>query len=73
MQTEGVAQIFPKLWNTVPDQVSDVVRGLPSRHRITVNSEDLYFDITNTQTGTKATLADLRENIKKSIIILDQE
>lgn len=69
-----VESIFPKIWDNVPSQVSDIQRGPLAEYKMFYNqSEYKSFDLKNTREATEADLNEIRENIKKSIVVFNQE
>ena len=69
-----VESIFPKIWDNVPSQVSDIQRGPLAEYKMYYNqSEFKSFDLKNTREATEADLNEIRDNIKKSIVVFNQE
>ena len=69
-----VESIFPKIWDNVPSQVSDIQRGPLAEYKMYYNqSEYKSFDLKNTREATESDLNEIRDNIKKSIVVFNQE
>jgi len=69
-----VESIFPKIWDNVPSQVSDIQRGPLAEYKMYYNqSEFKSFDLKNTREATESDLNEIRDNIKKSIVVFNQE
>lgn len=69
-----VESIFPKIWYNVPSQVSDIQRGPLAEYKMYYNqSEYKSFDLKNTREATESDLNEIRDNIKKSIVVFNQE
>lgn len=69
-----VESIFPKIWDNVPSEVSDIQRGPLAEYKMYYNqSEYKSFDLKNTREATEADLNEIRDNIKKSIVVFNQE
>ena len=67
-------EIFSRLRNIVPDEVYDITWGLPTKNRIYYNSREYKtFDMINKTEWTKKTLEEIRNNIRKSLIIFNKE
>lgn len=73
MQKMGAMGIFPKLRNVVPDSVWDIVWNMWSSNLHYSATDAKIFDYMNQREGKKSDLAELRENLKKSIVILNEE
>lgn len=66
--------IFPKIWDNVPSQVSDIQRGPLAEYKMYYNQDEYKsFDLKNTREATEADLNEIRDNIKKSIVVFNQE
>lgn len=66
--------IFPKIWDNVPSQVSDIQRGPLAEYKMYYNqSEYKSFDLKNTREATESDLNEIRENIKKSLVVFNQD
>ena len=69
-----IESIFPKIWDNIPSQVSDIQRGPLAEYKMYYNqSEYKSFDLKNTREATEADLNEIRDNIKKSIVVFNQE
>ncbi len=69
-----VESIFPKIWDNVPSQVSDIQRGPLAEYKMYYNqSEYKSFDLKNTREATESDLNEIRENIKKSLVVFNQD
>ena len=69
-----VESIFPKIWDNVPSQVSDIQRWPLAEYKMYYNqSEYKSFDLENTREATESDLNEIRDNIKKSIVVFNQE
>ena len=69
-----VESIFPKIWDNVPSQVSDIQRWPLAEYKMYYNqSEYKSFDLKNTREATESDLNEIRDNIKKSIVVFNQE
>ncbi len=69
-----VESIFPKIWDNVPSEVSDIQRGPLAEYKMYYNqSEYKSFDLKNTREATESDLNEIRDNIKKSIVVFNQE
>ena len=69
-----VESIFPKIWDNVPSQVSDIQRGPLAEYKMYYNqSEFKSFDLKNTREATEADLNEIRANIKKSLVVFNQD
>ena len=69
-----VESIFPKIWDNVPSEVSDIQRGPLAKYKMYYNqSEYKSFDLKNTREATESDLNEIRDNIKKSIVVFNQE
>lgn len=73
MQKMGATGIFPKLRNVVPDSIRDIEWNVGSSSLNYSVTDVKYFDFINQREGKKADLAELRENLRKSIVILNEE
>ena len=69
-----VESIFPKIWDNVPSEVSDIQRGPLGDYKMYYNQNEFKsFDLKNTREATESDLNEIRENIKKSIVVFNQE
>ena len=69
-----VESIFPKIWDNVPSEVSDVQRGPLGDYKMYYNQNEFKsFDLKNTREATESDLNEIRDNIKKSIVVFNQE
>lgn len=69
-----VESIFPKIWDNVPSEVSDIQRWPLAEYKMYYNqSEYKSFDLKNTREATESDLNEIRDNIKKSIVVFNQE
>lgn len=69
-----VESIFPKIWDNVPSEVSDVQRVPLGDYKMYYNrNEYKSFDLKNTREATESDLNEIRDNIKKSIVVFNQE
>lgn len=66
--------IFPKIWDNVPSEVSDIQRWpLGDYKMFYIQSEFKSFDLKNTREATESDLNEIRENIKKSLVVFNQD
>ena len=66
--------IFPKIWDNVPSEVSDIQRWPLGDYKMFYNQGELKsFDLKNTREATEADLNEIRENIKKSLVVFNQD
>ena len=66
--------IFPKIWDNVPSQVSDIQRWPLGDYKMFYNQNELKsFDLKNTREATEADLNEIRDNIKKSLVVFNQD
>ena len=66
--------IFPKIWDNVPSEVSDIQRWPLGDYKMFYNQNELKsFDLKNTREATEADLNEIRENIKKSLVVFNQD
>ena len=66
--------IFPKIWDNVPSEVSDIQRWPLGDYKMFYNQSELKsFDLKNTREATEADLNEIRENIKKSLVVFNQD
>ena len=66
--------IFPKIWHNVPSEVSDIQRWPLGDYKMFYNqSEFKSFDLKNTREATESDLNEIRENIKKSLVVFNQD
>ena len=69
-----VESIFPKIWDNVPSQVSDIQRWPLAEYKMYYNQNEFKsFDLKNTREATEADLNEIRENIKKSLVVFNQD
>lgn len=69
-----VESIFPKIWDNVPSEVSDIQRGPLGDYKMYYNQNEFKsFDLKNTREATESDLNEIRDNIKKSIVVFNQE
>ena len=69
-----VESIFPKIWDNVPSEVSDIQRWPLAEYKMYYNqSEYKSFDLKNTREAKESDLNEIRDNIKKSIVVFNQE
>ena len=69
-----VESIFPKIWDNVPSEVSDVQRVPLGDYKMYYNQNEFKsFDLKNTREATEADLNEIRENIKKSLVVFNQD
>ena len=69
-----VESIFPKIWDNVPSEVSDVQRVPLGDYKMYYNQNEYKsFDLKNTREATESDLNEIRDNIKKSIVVFNQE
>lgn len=69
-----VESIFPKIWDNVPSEVSDVQRVPLGDYKMYYNKNEFKsFDLKNTREATESDLNEIRDNIKKSIVVFNQE
>ena len=69
-----VESIFPKIWDNVPSEVSDIQRWPLGDYKMYYNQNEFKsFDLKNTREATETDLNDIRDNIKKSIVVFNQE
>ena len=69
-----VESIFPKIWDNVPSEVSDIQRWPLGDYKMYYNQNEFKsFDLKNTREATESDLNEIRENIKKSIVVFNQE
>lgn len=69
-----VESIFPRIRDNVPSQVSDIQRWPLGDYKMYYNqSEFKSFDLKNTREATESDLNEIRENIKKSLVVFNQE
>ena len=69
-----VESIFLKIWDNVPSEVSDVQRGPLGDYKMYYNQNEFKsFDLKNTREATESDLNEIRDNIKKSIVVFNQE
>ena len=66
--------IFPKIWDNVPSEVSDIQRWPLGDYKMFYNQGELKsFDLKNTREATEADLNEIRENIKQSLVVFNQD
>ena len=66
--------IFPKIWDNVPSEVSDIQRWPLGDYKMFYNQNELKsFDLKNTREATESDLNEIRENIKKSLVVFNQD
>lgn len=69
-----VESIFPKIRDNVPSEVSDIQRWPLGDYKMYYNkSEYKSFDLKNKREATEADLNEIRENIKKSLVVFNQD
>ena len=69
-----VESIFPRIRDNVPSEVSDIQRWPLAEYKMYYNqSEFKSFDLKNTREATEADLNEIRENIKKSLVVFNQD
>lgn len=69
-----VESIFPRIRDNVPSEVSDIQRWPLAEYKMYYNqSEFKSFDLKNTREATEADLNQIRENIKKSLVVFSQD
>ena len=69
-----VESIFPRIRDNVPSEVSDIQRGPLAEYKMYYNqSEFKSFDLKNTREATEADLNEIRANIKKSLVVFNQD
>lgn len=69
-----VESIFPKIWDNVPSEVSDVQRVPLGDYKMYYNQNEYKsFDLKNTREATESDLNEIRDNIKKSIVVFNKE
>ena len=69
-----VESIFPKIWDNVPSEVSDVQRVPLGDYKMYYNQNEYKsFDLKNTREAAESDLNEIRDNIKKSIVVFNQE
>lgn len=69
-----VESIFPRIRDNVPSEVSDIQRWPLGDYKMYYNqSEYKSFDLKNTREATGSDLNEIRDNIKKSIVVFNQE
>ena len=69
-----VESIFPRIRDNLPSEVSDIQRGPLAEYKMYYNkSEYKSFDLKNTREATESDLNEIRENIKKSLVVFNQE
>lgn len=69
-----VESIFPKIWDNVPSEVSDVQRVPLGDYKMYYNQNEFKsFDLKNTREATESDLNEIRENIKKSLVVFNQD
>ena len=66
--------IFPKIWDNVPSEVSDIQRWPLGDYKMFYNQGEFKsFDLKNTREATESDLNEIRENIKKSLVVFNQD
>ena len=69
-----VESIFPRIRDNVPSEVSDIQRWPLGDYKMYYNkSEYKSFDLKNKREATEADLNEIRENIKKSLVVFNQD
>lgn len=69
-----VESIFPRIRDNVPSEVSDIQRWPLAEYKMYYNqSEYKSFDLKNTREATESDLNEIRENIKKSLVVFNQD
>ena len=69
-----VESIFPRIRDNVPSEVSDIQRWPLAEYKMYYNkSEYKSFDLKNTREATESDLNEIRENIKKSFVVFNQD
>lgn len=69
-----VESIFPRIRDNVPSEVSDIQRWPLAEYKMYYNqSEFKSFDLKNTREATEADLNEIRANIKKSLVVFNQD
>lgn len=69
-----VESIFPRIRDNVPSEVSDIQRWPLAEYKMYYNqSEFKSFDLKNTREATESDLNEIRANIKKSLVVFNQD
>ena len=69
-----VESIFPRIRDNVPYEVSDIQRWPLAEYKMYYNqSEFKSFDLKNTREAKESDLNEIRENIKKSLVVFNQD
>lgn len=69
-----VESIFPRIRDNVPSEVSDIQRWPLAEYKMYYNQNEFKsFDLKNTREATEADLNEIRENIKKSLVVFNQD
>ena len=69
-----VESIFPRIRDNVPSEVSDIQRWPLAEYKMYYNKNEFKsFDLKNTREATEADLNEIRENIKKSLVVFNQD
>lgn len=69
-----VESIFPRIRDNVPSEVSDIQRVPLGDYKMYYNQNEFKsFDLKNTREATESDLNEIRENIKKSLVVFNQD
>lgn len=69
-----VESIFPRIRDNLPSEVSDIQRWPLAEYKMYYNQNEYKsFDLKNTREATEADLNEIRENIKKSLVVFNQD
>ena len=69
-----VESIFPRIRDNVPSEVSDIQRWPLAEYKMYYNQNEFKsFDLKNTREATESDLNEIRENIKKSLVVFNQD
>lgn len=69
-----VESIFPRIRDNVPSEVSDIQRWPLAEYKMYYNQNEFKsFDLKNTREATEADLNEIRENIKQSLVVFNQD
>ena len=69
-----VESIFPRIRDNVPSEVSDIQRWPLAEYKMYYNQNEFKsFDLKNTREATEADLNEIRANIKKSLVVFNQD
>ena len=69
-----VESIFPRIRDNLPSEVSDIQRWPLAEYKMYYNQGEFKsFDLKNTREATEADLNEIRANIKKSLVVFNQD